>query len=226
MPASSRPTFRRPSPALVVSVVALFAAMGGVSAAEQAVTSAVKKFHGKRIKNRTVTGKKIKAGTLRFTHFRAGELLKPSDAYGKAESDARYQPRGNYQPAGAYEPAGDYLAADGKAVDADRLDGRDSTEFADDADSLWAFVLTDGTVARSSGDVAASKPGEGTYEVEFPRPVGDCSYTATVSVADGGTPVPGQIAVGLSADADTVSVVTGNTTGAPADADFMLHVLC
>lgn len=72
------------------------------------IDAAAKKIGSKQLKNNAVTSKKIKNGTITAADIIAGVL---TDSYTKTESDAKY------------------LAAGGKAVDADKLDGKDSAEF-------------------------------------------------------------------------------------------------
>jgi hypothetical protein len=58
---------RRPQPALVISLVALFVALGGTSYAAIAVT-------GENVKNGSLSGIDIKDGSLRSTDVRNGSL--------------------------------------------------------------------------------------------------------------------------------------------------------
>src|SRR5688500_14576004 len=108
---------RRPSPALLISIVALVMAMGGSSIAQDVVADISAKIRGKQIAKNAITSKHIKNGTIKAVDAKAGQFLTP------AAGNAAFQPKGNYQP------AGNYLAGDGKAVDADKLDGVDSTGF-------------------------------------------------------------------------------------------------
>lgn len=87
----------RPSPALVISLIALFVAMGGTGYAAITINGknlknnsvAGKKLKNgavttKKIKNNAVTGAKVKAGTLNGSDFAAGTLLRgPQGPAGK-----------------------------------------------------------------------------------------------------------------------------------------------
>jgi hypothetical protein len=85
-------------------------------------------------------------------------------------------------------------------LSADKLDGRDSTEFANAADLLWASVAADGALVTSRGATAATRQANtNTYIVTFNRDVSACSYGANAvggdnankpgaSVVGGGTP--------------------------------------
>jgi hypothetical protein len=46
---------------------------------------------------------------------------------------------------------------------------------------MWAAVRADGTLARSRGTTAASRPSNGTYLITFNSTVEACAFTATVS---------------------------------------------
>ena len=63
---------RRPSPALVISIIALVFAMGGTG---WAVTQLPKNSVGTpQLKNNAVTGAKVKSGSLEASDFRKGAL--------------------------------------------------------------------------------------------------------------------------------------------------------
>ena len=127
---TSRTPRRRPSASLVISMLALFVALGGTGVAQDVVADISAKIKGKRIAKNAITSKHIKNGTIKDVDVKANTFLTP------AAGNAAFQPKGNYQP------AGNYLAADGKAVDSDKLDGIDSAGFlaadgkAADADLL------------------------------------------------------------------------------------------
>jgi len=90
----------RPSPALVISLIALFVALGGTGYAAIAINGKNIKNNSipgkklknnavttKKIKNNAVTGAKVKGGTLTAGDFAAGTLLRgpqgPAGAAGK-----------------------------------------------------------------------------------------------------------------------------------------------
>jgi hypothetical protein len=110
-------------------------------------------------------------------------------------------------------------------LDSDKLDGKDSAEFAGAADLLFAAVNVDGTLAGGKGAVAASKSATGnTYTVTFNRDVSKCSFTANVTggssaFAIGATPVTGQ-ATQVSFDQDDAAGENG------AGRAFHAQVIC
>lgn len=109
---SRRP--RRPSPALLISILALVMAMGGSSIAQDVVADISAKIKGNRIAKNAIKSKHIANGKVKAVDLAPGVI---PDAYSKTESDGKYQASGNY------------LAASGKAADSELLDGKDSTEF-------------------------------------------------------------------------------------------------
>jgi hypothetical protein len=116
-------------------------------------------------------------------------------------------------------------AARAKAsLDADTLDGRDSTDFAGLAP--LAQVAADGTAGQTRGvpgGGVTNPAGAGTYEVVFTGDRTKCALSATVT---GST--AGQVTVtpALAAGNTTVDVRTFDGTGAPADRGFHLSATC
>jgi len=138
----------RPSPAMVVAMLALMVALSGTAVADEVVTAA---------KN-LITGAQVEDGSLSLQDFDSKARAEIAAAKKKKALRGRRGPRGLRGPAGAAGaqgatgPAGPsavaaldtsaFLAATGKAVDADKLDGVDSAGFlgagakAADADKL------------------------------------------------------------------------------------------
>jgi hypothetical protein len=84
-------------------------------------------------------------------------------------------------------------------LDADRLDGKEATDFAGAADLLFAAVSDAGALAGGRGATASAlaNAGNNTYTVTFGRDVSKCSYTASAVGASslngfGVEPVAGQ----------------------------------
>ena len=95
---------KAPSPALVVSLIALAVALGGTG---YAVTQLPKNSVGtKQIKNGAVTGAKVKAGSLTASAFKPGQL--PAGPQGAAGATGAQGPAG---PQGATGPQGTQGAA-------------------------------------------------------------------------------------------------------------------
>jgi hypothetical protein len=105
-------------------------------------------------------------------------------------------------------------------LNADKLDDKDSADFAAAGDLLFAAVSDAGVLGGNKGATAASRTGDATT-VTFNRDVSKCSYTASAV----GT-APEALAVqspGTTAPAANQVVVT--EAGAPAVA-FYLQVIC
>jgi hypothetical protein len=112
-------------------------------------------------------------------------------------------------------------------LNADRIDGKDSTELAAANDILFAAVNADGTLAAGGPEATASaksNPAEQTYTVTFARDVSKCSFTANVQGAStdfslGVAAVAGQV---NQVAVDQRNVVDGNADGRA----FHLQVMC
>lgn len=120
---------RKPAPATIIALVALFVALGGSGYA--AVT-----ISGTQIKNRSIAGKKLKKNTVTGTELNESKLgTVPS-----ASNSALLAGLGPSAFLGATATAADsdkldgldstaFLGATAKASDSDKLDGLDSTDF-------------------------------------------------------------------------------------------------
>jgi hypothetical protein len=66
-------------------------------------------------------------------------------------------------------------------LDADKLDGKDSAEFAEAGSLLFASVNADGTLAAGKGAASSARAAAtNTYTVTFTKDVSKCSFTANV----------------------------------------------
>jgi hypothetical protein len=182
---------QRPSPALVVSVIALSVALGGTGYA--AIVLPANSVGKEQIKKNAVTAAKVKNRSLLAVDFKAGQLpAGPTGATGpkgeKGEKGEKGDP-GTVDTSNFYskgESDSRFLGAAAKAADADKLDGLDSTQLADagqyDArDSFFSF-----TGARDCDDVFGQLIGpEVTVDV---GPSGLVSVYAQAQIQDfGGT---------------------------------------
>jgi len=159
--------------------------------------------------------------------------------YTKDESDARYLQQSTAD--GLYAAKSDVYTkseADGKfaastdvyskaAADAQFAAAADvytkSESDARFAVSIWASVAANGSLIRGNNTAPGSgKTGTGQYEVKFNQPINGCAKAVTlygasfgeVTVLDHGT------------DAAKVVVFTADSSGAPADRQFHLIVMC
>jgi hypothetical protein len=113
-------------------------------------------------------------------------------------------------------------------LNADKLDDKDSADFAASGDLLFAAVNADGSlVAGSRGATAAAKssPASLTYTVTFNRDVSKCSFTAS---AAGSATNFGFGVEPTAGNANAVSVDEADDAGTPPGSGraFHLQVIC
>jgi hypothetical protein len=102
-------------------------------------------------------------------------------------------------------------------LNSDRLDDKDSADFAAAADLLFASVADGGTLLAGKGATASNRMGSETA-VTFNRDVSKCSFTAT---PNGTTP---QVLAARAGTANTQVVVAEDPT--PPAVAFHLQVIC
>ena len=118
--------------------------------------------------------------------------------------------------------ASDFLPTGGKAADADKLDGRDRSDFVARGDLLSARVTAAGNVAGGRGATGATvAEATNTFTVTFDRDIESCAVNATLNgtVAD-----PDLTIVASATGARTVTVDESNDDE-PA-VPFHLQVVC
>jgi hypothetical protein len=174
---STRARWRKPSPAIVISVLALIVAMTGTGYA--AISIPRNSVGTGQLRNGAVTGPKIAKKTLRALQGVRG----PAGAEGLA---GPVGPAGTRGPAGAAGPAG--------TPGATGATGPQGPTSGTSAGSVETISSTGFTPFGSSGTVTLSAPGKvlvevsGFYLIECSS-AGHCS--ATVSAFLDGTAVPG-----------------------------------
>jgi hypothetical protein len=111
-------------------------------------------------------------------------------------------------------------------LNADKLDDKDSSDFAAAGDLLFAVVNADGSlVAGGRGATGATKAvgSEIAYTVIFNRDVSKCSYTASAAGASSDFGFGVQAANG---NANAVTVSEPTSAGSGAGRGFHLQVVC
>jgi hypothetical protein len=103
-------------------------------------------------------------------------------------------------------------------LNADKLDDKDSADFAAAGDLLFAAVADGGSLLAGKGATASTKAGNATT-VTFGRDVSKCSYTATPNGA-----TPQALAVQAATGQPAQVVVTEDA--APPAVAFHLQVIC
>jgi hypothetical protein len=145
---------RRPSPALVVALIALFVSLGGVSFGAAVLIT------GKQIKDGTVGTRDLKNNDVRGKDVRTNTLT------GKDIKESRLGK----------------VPSAGNADNATQLGGVSATSYARTADIVHATVntsATGGTIVRGRGATAVSRISAGFYAVTFNRDVSNCTWQAT-----------------------------------------------
>jgi len=107
-------------------------------------------------------------------------------------------------------------------LNADRVDGREATDFTAASDILTAVVAANGTLERGRGATAAiqtSDPAD-NYRVTFNRDVSACTYTVS---PQGG---PADEAFGVRSPADNKNQVVVDQPDGGAQRSFHLQVIC
>jgi hypothetical protein len=201
---------RRPSASLVISVVALFVALGGTGYAAVTITGKNVKDSSlttKDIKDNSLTSSDVRDRSLRLRDFRSGEL--------SAAQRGPAGPAGRAGPTGAAGAAG----AAGSAIAFARVAA------SGDVDASVSKAIT----------VVASPAGDGLYCLNdtsgTPKSI---ALTIDISGADSrksrvsGSAVPAAVAVGCPAPADIVVATVqdnGVSPEAPTDLPFYVAVL-
>ena len=217
---------QRPSPAMVVALIALFVALGGASYA--AVTLPRNSVGAAQLKKGAVTPPKVAKKTIALFRGQRG-LRGLAGARG---------PQGAQGPTGAQGPAGAAGPQGAQGLVGPTGPTGPTGPAGAPATTLFAAVAADGVLepTQASGVTSAARLATGTYEVIFDENVRDCAYSATI-----GDPNPGGAAGGGS-DNGEISVTGrggpggGNVNGVfvetylnsttPSDRPFYVVVFC
>ena len=110
-------------------------------------------------------------------------------------------------------------------LDADKVDGKSSEDFAGAGDLAFAAVKADGTFVAGRGATASTKSNvaENTYTVTFNKDVSKCSFTAG---AVGPSSDVGGFGATIGQQPTQVVVDEPNGAGSGAGRDFHLQVFC
>jgi hypothetical protein len=142
------PRFRRPSPALVIAVLALVVALGGTA-------YAVKQINGSTIKPRSIPGDRIRNNALTGTQINEARLGRVNEA--RNATNSKFALRSS---------AADSAANALNAGNASALAGNPPSAFQ--GRIRWAVISAAGTVLDQSGGIASPVPHSGgTYVIDF-----------------------------------------------------------
>jgi hypothetical protein len=189
---------RRPSPAMVVALVALLSSLTGGAVAATLIDSGDIKngsITKKDLHKNSVNTKKVKNKTLKADDFAPGELKQGVQGIQGLKGDKG-------------EPG---------------RDGTDGTDGAD-ATALWAVVGSDGTTYRGSHVTNSTRNSQGIYTVTFDRNVASCAFSATIGGHDSVLPK----AMTGTARGSNVNAVVVDVFDATSfqDGDVTLVVFC
>lgn len=152
---------RRPSPAMLIAILALIVAASGDAVAD-GVTAAAKLVTGKTVKNGSLTGADVKNGSLTLSDFKASERRKLRGAEGPAGEKGALGPQGPAGSAGATGAKGD----PGPAGTA-RAYGR---------------VSANGALTRNKGIEGITNPETGVYCVRLEASIDASTASAVVAI--------------------------------------------
>ena len=203
---------RRPTAALVISIIALFVALGGSSyAAFRLPNSSV---GTKQLKNGAVTTRKLKNGAITAAKLNVTGVTVPNALHANSSAVAT---------------EATHATDASNAANAGALGGSPPSAFEKASSILTAVVTDNGTTAavvRGTAGVTAKRIDAGVVDVSFPRDVSKCTWIATQG-NPGDSFVPGVFAtVRGNGPSSVVEVVTEDTTDTQVDANFHLAAIC
>jgi hypothetical protein len=221
---------RRPSPATVISLVALFVALGGTSYAALVITGKNIKngsITGKDVKNSTLTGKKIKNRSLTGSDVKTGSLT------GKQIAESKL----GKVPSAAKADSATTATTATTATNATQLGGQPASAFG--KSDRWALIqgtAAGATILAQSGGMSAARIAAGVYNVDVNASVVRVPLSATLNAQTGVGEInaapcggtannPGGVNCAGVNDTTHVQVITANSAGnAAVDRTFYLRI--
>jgi hypothetical protein len=198
-----RSRLHRPSPAMTVALLALFVALGGTTYAATG--------------GNFILGKPNSAGaTTSLSAPVAGKALQVTNTSTGAGATGL-----GLSVATGHSPFTVNSGTKVAKLNADLLDGADSSAFLSRSKVKWARVDTNGTLGAHSGVTLVKHGQQGVYRVTFDQDVSACAYSAT--------PAKDIPAIGALSDAPgnpTDVLVVMNDGVNPVDTDFSVEAFC
>jgi hypothetical protein len=185
------PKLHRPSPALVVSVIALSVALGGTSYA--AIVLPANSVGTRQIKKNAVTTAKVKNGSLRLADFGAGQIpagaAGPPGAAGATGATGAIGARGATGATGATGPKGDKgEKGDPGTNGSNGADGTANVVVRESASTpVAASAIVSVTVPCLAGERATGGGYDASGNGEFGTIALDSQPTASAAVPNGWT---------------------------------------
>ncbi len=212
---------QRPSPALVISMIALFVALGsGAYAASKIDTKDIKKkavttpkIDGKAVSSQKIAGKAVTASKV------ARDSIKSTKIQDESLKTDDYGPE---------TVTGSKLADGG--VTLEKLDSSSVAEgFQSRSDLIYASVSGGSLVDENSrGATNATSTGVGQYTVTFERDVSGCAWFPSRSAIGTGIPANGDFlgVGGQTGEPNNVRVRVRDSNNNLANRSFSLLVVC
>ncbi len=195
----------RPSPAMIVSIVALAAGLTGSAIAGPAADL----ISGKQIKKGAVTSRHVKDGSLRLGDLNAKARSSMTDR----QTTGGPGPQGPQGPEGPQGPQG---------PQGERGPAGPAGEPGPTYRPSFAVLDPNGALVVGNDVVESARVGVGQYTVTFNRDVTRCAYTATV----GGVSTPSTDTVDTSNLAEIqVNGETARRVGIDTNTDQTVHLV-
>ena len=205
----------RPSPAMVVSVVALVSGLTGSAIAGPAAD--------------LISGKQVKKGSITSRHVRDGSL-QLRDLNSKARSAMSRNGSANQPgPRGATGPQGPQGVPGTQGPQGERgpqgpkgeagVPGTPGPKYS----PSFAVLNTDGTLKVGNDVLKTARVGVGSYTVEFANNIDQCALGATV----GGVPTPSTSGTADASNLADIEVegLTSRKVGIDTDTDRQVHLV-
>jgi hypothetical protein len=194
------PRFRRPSPAMIVGLLALTIALGGVS---YAATSLPRRSDGaKQLRHGAVTRSKLHKGAVTSVAVRNRTLRRRDFKVGQIPQG----PRGLQGPTGLQGLQGEQGTP-----------GTPGTP----ASQEWGWIRGDATIGASQGVTKAVRDDTGKYTVTFDRPVAQAC--APVVTPNSTAALKATWVYGVD---PTITVFLFNAANAAVDNNFSIVLAC
>jgi hypothetical protein len=215
---------RKPSPAMLVAIVALVSSFAGPAVADQAVQIA-KALNGGKIKAHSIAGSKLKNNTITGKQVNEGKLGKVPSA-GTADSATtatNATDAANSSQLGG-KPGSSYLLKTDTAADSSKLGGMQPNQYA----HFGGYVTSSGVIGQGTG-FTVSKGGTGSYSVSFPAGTfSGCHFPipAVIALSFGSAVFANSSSLSCSSNGSgTFGVSTFNDAGTAVDSAFVFVAL-
>jgi hypothetical protein len=214
---------RRPTPAMAVAFLALFAALSGLAVAGPSIPGSGR-VHSSDIHNNQVRSRDLRNNDVRTQDIRNGTVTGTDVADNSLTgADILESSLGTVPSATSANTANTANTAT-NAGNANTLGGIGPGGFVQ---PLFAVVEADGTLNRGSGVTSSTRTGTGNYVVDFGEDITGCAFLATLGVTGFAGTTSGVVDVaGAAGTTDSVFVDTEDPLGTQADRPFHLQVVC